>query len=113
MCRTLYNKGSWKNMGMLAGVTDCRGSRKGGCRGKLALAFKPRRGSHTRERTTRFCGVGGENQAALAEWGPHGSDTADGAGSLNHRLLLLFLTYGTPDWAEGEGRTDCVCLWVF
>ena len=37
--------------------------------------------------------------------------TADGAGSLNHRLLLLFLRYGTPDWAEGEGRT--VHLWVF
>ena len=50
---------------------------------------------------------------------PHGfgltgdccSHTADGAGSLNHRLLLLFLRYGTPDWAEGEGRT--VHLWVF
>ena len=44
---------------------------------------------------------------------PHGfgltgdcsSHTADGAGSLNHRLLLLVLRYGTPDWAEGEGRT--------
>ena len=46
---------------------------------------------------------------ALAEWGPRGSNTADGAGSLNHGLLLLFLRYGTPDWAEGEGRTVCVC----
>ena len=35
-------------------------------------------------------------------------DTADGAGSLNHRLLL-FLTYGIQDWAEGEGRTVCIC----
>ena len=35
--------------------------------------------------------------------------TAVGAGSLNHGLLLLFLRYGTPDWAEGEGRTVCVC----
>ena len=42
--------------------------------------------------------------------GDCGSHTADGAGSLNHRLLL-FLRYGTPDWAEGEGRT--VHLWVF
>ena len=50
---------------------------------------------------------------------PHGfgltgdcsSLTADGAGSLNHRLLLLFLRHGTPDWAQGEGRT--VHLWVF
>ena len=48
---------------------------------------------------------------ALAEWGPRGGDTADGAGSLNHELLLRFLRYDTPDWAEGEGRT--VHLWVF
>ena len=40
-----------------------------------------------------------------------GSHTTDGAGSLNHGLLLLFLRHGTPDWAEGEGRT--VHLWVF
>ena len=38
-----------------------------------------------------FGGVGGENHVALVEWGPHGGNTADGAGSLNHRLLLLFL----------------------
>ena len=43
--------------------------------------------------------------------GDCGSHTADGVGSLNHRLLLLFLRYGTPDWTEGEGRT--VHLWVF
>ena len=43
--------------------------------------------------------------------GDHGGDTADAAGSLNHRLLLLFLRHGTPDWAEGEERT--VHLWVF
>ena len=50
---------------------------------------------------------------------PHGfgltgdcsSHTADGAGSLSHGLLLLFLRHGTPDWAQGEGRT--VHLWVF
>ena len=39
------------------------------------------------------------------------SNTADGAGNLSHGLLLLFLRYGTPAWAEGEGRT--VHLWVF
>ena len=43
-----------------------------------------------------FGGIGGENYTALVEWGPRGSDTADGAGSLNHGLLLLFLRYGTP-----------------
>ena len=44
---------------------------------------------------------------------PHGfgltgdcsSHITNGAGSLNHRLLLLFLRYGTPDWAQGGGRT--------
>ena len=41
--------------------------------------------------------------------GDRGGDTADGAGSLNHGLLLLFLRYTTPDWAEGEGRTVCIC----
>ena len=44
-----------------------------------------------------FGGVGGENQDTLAEWGPRGVDTTDGAGSLNHGLLLLFLRYDTPD----------------
>ena len=43
--------------------------------------------------------------------GDCGGDTADGAGSLNHGLILPFLRYGTVDWAEGEGRT--VHLWVF
>ena len=32
---------------MLAGVTDCRRSWKWGCRGRLALGFKHRHGSHT------------------------------------------------------------------
>ena len=43
--------------------------------------------------------------------GEPGGDTADGAGSLNHGLLLLFLRYGSPDWAEGEGRTVCICAY--
>ena len=94
---------------MLAGVTDCRRSRKWGCRGRLALGFKPRRGSH-RDSGPRglegekrgLCGLGGEGRGprsfgevkredhvALAEWGPHGGNTADGARSLNHGLLLL------------------------
>ena len=29
--------------------------------------------------------------------GDHGGDTADGAGSPNHGLLLLFPKYGAPD----------------
>ena len=50
---------------------------------------------------------------------PHGfgltgdcsSHTADGAGSLNHGLLLLFLRYGTLDWAQGEGK-DCASVGI-
>ena len=41
--------------------------------------------------------------------GNGGGNIADGAGSLNHGLLLLFLRYGTSDQAEGEGRTTCIC----
>ena len=74
-----------------------KGEERGPC------SFGEGRGTHG------FGGVGGENHTALAEWGPHGGDTADGAGSLNHRLLLLFLRYGTSDWAEREGRTVCIC----
>ena len=46
--------------------------------------------------------------------GDHDSDTTDGAGTedLSHGLLLLYLRYGTPDWAEGERRTVCVCGFV-
>ena len=43
--------------------------------------------------------------------GDRSSHTADGAGSLNYGLLLLFLRHGTLDWAQGEGRI--VHLWVF
>ena len=33
-------------------------------------------------------------------------------GCLNHGLLLLFLRYGTPDWAKGR-RKNYVLLWIF
>ena len=39
------------------------------------------------------------------------SHTADGARSLNHGLLLLFLRYGTLDWAKGR-RKDCAFVGV-
>ena len=44
--------------------------------------------------------------------GDCGGDAADGAGtegSLNHRLPLLFLRYGTRTGQRGEGRTVCIC----
>ena len=36
----------------------------------------------------------------------------DQRGCLNHGLLLLFLRYGTLEWAKGR-RKDSVPLWVF
>ena len=39
---------------MLAGVTDCESSRKGGCRGRLALGFKPRHSSYTQGEPPSF-----------------------------------------------------------
>ena len=83
------------------------------------LGFKPRQGSHTRGRGPcslggeergphGFGAVGGENYTALVEWGPRGSDTADGAGSLNHGLLLLFLSYGTQT-GQREKERLCIC----
>ena len=103
---------------MLAGVTDCGRSRNWGCRGRhwdLNSGAAPllERGPLGFGGEGRgpfgFGGIGGENHGALAEWGPPGGDTADGAGSLNRGLPLLFLRYGTPDWAEGEGGTVCIC----
>ena len=76
---------------MLAGVTDCRRSQKWGCRGRRFWDLNPGvtaigTEDHVVLEEKR------EDHVALAEWGPRGCNTADGAGSLNHRLLLLFLT---------------------
>ena len=58
---------------MLAGVTDCRRSWKWGCRGRLAVGFKPRhgslreggpRGSEGEERGP--CGFGGEERGSCS-----------------------------------------------
>ena len=51
---------------MLAGVTDCRRSRKWGCRGRWVLGFNPRCGSH-RERTTEFWRKGERTTQFLEE----------------------------------------------
>ena len=77
------------------------------------MAAIPERGPHS------FGGVNREDYAALVEKGERTRglwwsrdpvvNTANGAGRLNQGLLLLFLRYGTPDWAEGEGRTVSVC----
>ena len=95
--------------GMLAGVTDCRRSQKWGYRGRLVLGFKPRHGSHTWERPTQFWRSRGREPHCFGRVGPHGPDTADGAGSLNHGLLLLFLRYSTH---PGQREKDGLCASV-
>ena len=40
-----------------------------------------------------------------------GSHTSDGARSLNHGLLLLFLRYGTPGQGRGRGK-ECASVGV-
>ena len=49
---------------MLAGVTDCRRGQKWGCKGRWALGFKPRPGSH-RGREPRGSGVNRKDHAVL------------------------------------------------
>ena len=51
---TMAAQKSWKNTGMLAGVGNCGRSLKQGCRGRLALGFKPRHGSHAKVGITWF-----------------------------------------------------------
>ena len=59
---------------MLAGVTDCGRSQKWGCKGRWALGFKPRRGSHrgreprgseVKGRGSRGSGVNRKDHAVL------------------------------------------------
>ena len=71
---------------MLAGVTDCGRSRKWGCRGRWALGFKARCGSHTK-RGPMALTEKGENHAALAEWGPWGFGKRESHMALGCSLL--------------------------
>ena len=43
--------------------------------------------------------------------GDRGGDTVDGTRCLNHGMLLLFLRYGTTDWAKGR-RKDCAFVGI-
>ena len=54
---------------MLAGVTGCRRSQKWGCRGRWALGFKPRHGSHSERGPHGFEGVRRVDHVVLGEKG--------------------------------------------
>ena len=58
---------------MLAGVTDCRKSQKWGCKGRWALGFKPRRGSHKEGGPYGSEGKGRGPRGSEVNRGPHGS----------------------------------------
>ena len=73
-------------MGMLVAVANCGRSQKWCGRGRLALGFKPRYGSH----------------ASVSFW------DREAWAEKNHGLLFLFLRYGTLDWAEGKEGL-CIC----
>ena len=75
---------------MLAGVTDCRRTWR--------MDTGP--GGFGRE--------GRENHAALAEWGPHGGNTAEGARNLN-QTSTSFPEIRYPRMSRGR-RKDCVHL---
>ena len=55
---------SWKNLGMLVRVTDCRRNRKWDCRERLVLEFKLRPSSH-RKRGPHGSGVNREDHMVL------------------------------------------------
>ena len=78
-------------MGMLAAVANCGKSQKWCSRGRLALGFKPRHGSHAAS-FWDYVAWAEKNRGSFGD----------------HRLLFLFLIYGTLDWAEGEEGL-CVC----
>ena len=78
---------------MLAGVADCRRSQKWGCKGRWALGFKPRPGSHRKKRP-RGSKVNGEDHKVLGEkeettrlqskWGGDHAALKEG---VNHEVL--------------------------
>ena len=69
----------------------------------MALAEKGKRTTQLWRRRGR------EDYAVLAEWGPRAGNRADGARSLNHGLLLLFLRYGTQ---TGQREKEGLCVSV-
>ena len=109
---TVAAQESWKNTGMLAGVTDCRRSQKWGCRGRLALGFKPRLSSHTRVRTTRLWQRRERGPSCFGRvgtpWWLHSWWSQDP----ESRTSTLFPEIRPPRLGRGR-RKDCVRLWVF
>ena len=83
---------NWKKMGMLAGVADCGRSQKWGCRGRLALGFIPRSGSHDKR-----------NHTALGLPLPHSLGSWKARCSSNAELSLSSLKECRRDAAGRKG----------
>ena len=89
---------------MLAGVTDVGGVGKGAAEEDWRWDLNPGEAVIPERGPRGFGGEGREDHAALAAWGSRGGDTADGARSLNHRLLLLPQT--------GQREKEGLCVFV-
>ena len=68
---------------MLAGVADCRRSQKWVCKGRWALGFKPRPGSHRRKRPRGSIRVGRTKRF----WGRKGETTRLQSSGEDHKVL--------------------------
>ena len=112
---TMAAQKSWKNTGMLAGVTDCRRSRKWGCKGSGALGFKPRCSSHRGREPRGSEGKGrgpGSGSFGEVKRGPCGSE-GKGRGPRGFAVLLFATRLRQQErlCREEKGRKDS-CWWA-
>ena len=98
-------------MGMLVSVADCGRSQKWGCRGRLALGFKSRHGSHYKKNHAAFglpspCSLGSQKvrRSSDAELSLSSSEECrrDAAGRKGVKGLLLVSLEKVP---HGFGLT--------
>ena len=107
----------WDTMALGLPLPHSSGSRKARCSIDAELSLSSleecRRDAAGRKGVKRLLLVGHEKVPhGFGLNGGHGGNTADGAGSLNHRLLLLFLRYGTPDWGRREKEGLCASVGI-
>ena len=96
---------------MLAGVTDCRRSRKWGCRGRRALGFKPRNRQPNQRglrgfgrETTRQLGRNRLGPCSLGELGPHDFGVLSFAKWLRQQEILCLEEKGRKELLVGHEK---------